>query len=192
MQNSSEIFDANGKWQTAQDMPITLQYHCMVTVNATTVAVIGGREKWNEYHGNKTFFYNVKSRVWTRGPDLQIGRSGHSCGMVRQSNGSDKFSILVAGGLGAGRSVEILDEGSNSWRNGSNLIDSSNSAAMVEEWTGSVVLVGGNGISDKLIFRLDHAGEGHEWQRLRQMLAMAHNGHTAFLVPDDYANCTLT
>lgn len=173
------------------DMPVTLQYHCMVTINATTAAVIGGREKWSEYHGNKTFFYNVGSKEWTQGPDLQKGRSGHSCGMVRQGEGSNKFSIVVAGGIGAERSVEFLDEGSDTWRFGADLIDPSNAAAMVEEWTGSVVLVGGNGISDKLIFRLDHAGEGHAWHELPQKLAIAHNGHTAFLVPDEYASCTL-
>jgi hypothetical protein len=65
----------------------------------------------------------------------------HTCGRIRQSKGSDKFSLIVVGGMGAERSVEILDEGSRTWRNGSSLLAGSKSAALVEEWTGSVVLV---------------------------------------------------
>jgi hypothetical protein len=37
----------------------------MVTVNSTTVAIIGGREG-GEYYGNKTFFYNINIKEWTR------------------------------------------------------------------------------------------------------------------------------
>ena len=120
---------------------------------------------------------------------MRQGRFGHTCGMVRQSKASDKVAIVVAGG--SGRSVEFLDQDSNVWRNGTDLPTSINAAVMVEEDSGGVLLVGGSGLEGKLILKLENAGEGHEWIELTQMLKYDHNSHTAFLVPDDYANCTL-
>lgn len=185
-----EVLNESGWYVVDPEPPMALFSHCMVTVTHTTLAVIGGNEDDIYSVSKKSYFYNVESKEWTKGPDLQIGRADHSCGMVRQSNGSDSFSIIVAGGSGtdAGRSVEILDAGSASWRFGSDLMSDTQLAIMVEEWTGSVLLVGGD--SKRSIYRLDHAGEGHSWIQLPQKLAKSRTGFTAFLIPDHFVNCT--
>lgn len=63
---------------------------------------------------------------------------------------------------------------------------------MVEEYSGSVVMVGGfseeSGTDD--IWQLAHAKS--EWQELPQKLATQRGLHVAFLIPDHYTDCSLS
>jgi len=55
-----------------------------------------------------------------------------------------------------------------------------------------VIYVGGlspYGIDAKL-YRLRHAGIGAQWELLANQLLVPRIWHTAFLVPDEIANCT--
>ena len=60
---------------------------------------------------------------------------------------SPKLSIIVAGGRdsssGVTSSVEILDEGSSTWRPGPDLPEGVYGASMVEDPRGSVIIIGG-------------------------------------------------
>ena len=94
----------------------------MVTVNSTTVMVIGGRQN-NQYSG-KTFYFTFGDESWTEGPELKNKRGYHSCGKIRRNKESQEINIIVAGGSNGSTilsSVEILDEGSNEWQTGPEL-----------------------------------------------------------------------
>ena len=71
--SSTEIFTENG-WQLVEpNMPLALEQLCMVTVNATTIAVIGGRQNFTDYYNSKTFFFNILTNEWTRDQYYKIG-----------------------------------------------------------------------------------------------------------------------
>jgi N-acetylneuraminic acid mutarotase len=166
----------------------------MVTVNSTTVMVIGGVQ--NGQRSEKTFYFTFGEESWTEGPELKNKRGYHSCGKIRRYKESQEMSIIVAGGYAYGSSlssVEILDEGSNEWHTGPELPFAINESQMVEDQNGGVVLIGGYsppiGSLDTL-FHLPHGGQDAVWTKMEQKMQSGRRQHTAFLVPDNIVDCS--
>ncbi len=69
-------------------------------------------------------------------------RYAHSCGHIHSDETGLQFSIIAAGGyyLGVLSSVEILDSGATSWRNGPELPINVEYGAMVEDPLGKSFL----------------------------------------------------
>jgi hypothetical protein len=84
---------------------------------------------------------------------LKHKRKLHSCGRIKKKRQSREFSIIVAGGYEGSylSSVEILDTGSNEWREGPKLPFRIDKAEMEKDQNGVVVLVGGESDSDKYL-----------------------------------------
>ncbi len=95
--NSAEMLTEEGWESNIPSLPVTIAGHCMVTVNSTTVMVIGGRQ--NGLISGKTFYFTSGEESWTEGPELKNKREGHSCGKIRRNKESQEMSIIVAGGL---------------------------------------------------------------------------------------------
>jgi N-acetylneuraminic acid mutarotase len=175
-------------------LPVTVAAHCMVTVNSTTVMAIGGYQ--NGQYSGKTFYFTVGEESWTKGPELKIKRSSHSCGKIRRDKESQEMSIIVAGGSDDSSylsSVEILDEGSNEWQTGPELPFAIGFSQMVEDQNGGVVLIGGYsssvGILDTL-YQLPHGGQDAVWTKMEQKMTTRRREHTAFMVPDNIVDCS--
>jgi hypothetical protein len=143
--NSAEMLTEEGWESNIPSLPVTIRRHCMVTVNSTTVMVIGGYQ--NDEHSGKTFYFTFGEESWTDGPELQNKRYFHSCGRIRRNKESQEMSIIVAGGYGYLSSVEILDEGSSKWQTGPELPFGIVYTQMVEYQNGGVVLIGGESSS---------------------------------------------
>ena len=76
-------------------------------------------------------------------------------------------------------SVEILDEGASEWRNGPDLPFGITEAALVEDPTGGVILVGGKSDDEKFLrtlFRLSDAGDDAKWIEMPQKLEFGRFG----------------
>ncbi len=193
--NSTEMLTEEG-WKTnIPSLPVTIAYHCMVTVNSTTVMAIGGVQDGG--YSGKTFYFTFGEESWTKGPELKTKRESHSCGKIRTNKESQEMSIIVAGGNDSSSrlsSVEILDEGSNEWRQtGPNLPFGISNSQMVEDQNGGVVLIGGESSSDrnlKTLYQLPHRGQGAVWTEMKQKLKTGRRRHTAFLVPDKIVDCS--
>jgi hypothetical protein len=158
----------------------------MVTVNSTTVMVIGGVQ--NYQRSGKTFYFTFGEESWTEGPELKNKRIYHSCGKIRRNKESQEMSIIVAGGYAGGylSSVEILDEGSNNWQTGPELPFGIFGSQIVEDQNGGVVLIGGQSPSvSKLgtLYQLAHGGQDAVWTKMEQKMKTGKFAHTAFLVP---------
>jgi hypothetical protein len=190
---TAEMLTAQGWDSKVPPLPVTLIYHCMVTINSTTVMIIGGQQS----SGNPewTFYFNFGNERWTWGPELKQGRTGHSCGRIKKDEDSQEMSIIVAGGED-GRplsSVEILDEGSEEWRTGPNLPLSILWSQMVEDQSGGVILIGGSSdfnSSMDTLFHLSHGGQDAVWTQMEQKLKIGREFHTGFLVPDNIVDCS--
>jgi hypothetical protein len=94
--NSSEILTEEGWESNIPSLPVTIIYHCIVTVNSTTVMAIGGFQ--NVQYSGKTFYFTFGEESWTEGPELKNNRRDHSCGKIRRNKESQEMSIIVAGG----------------------------------------------------------------------------------------------
>jgi hypothetical protein len=192
--NSAEMLTEEG-WKTnIPSLPVTIRYHCMVTINSTTVMAIGGVQN-NQYSG-KTFYFTLGEESWTEGPELKNERYFHRCGKIRRNKESQEMSIIVAGGYYSGSSsVEILDEGSNEWQTGPELPFEIIYSQMVETQNGGVVLIGGESLADCFcsldsLYQLPHGGQDAVWIKMEQNMQIGRYEHTAFLIPDNIVDCS--
>ncbi len=188
--NSAEMLTEEGWESNIPSLPVTIQVFCMVTVNSTTVMVIGGYQ--NGQISGKTFYFTFGEESWTEGPELKSKRGGHSCGKIRRNEESQEMSIIVAGGYDDSSrlsSVEILHEGSNEWQTGPELPFGISTSQMVEDQNGGVVLIGGIGNLDTL-FQLPHGGQDAVWTKMEQKMKTGRYWHTAFMVPDNIVDCS--
>ncbi len=193
--NSAEMLTEEGWESNIPSLPVTIAAHCMVTVNSTTVMVIGGEQ--NRQDSGKTFYFTFGDESWTEGPELKNKRSYHSCGKIRRNKESQEMSIIVAGGSVSGSSylssVEILDEGSNEWQTGPELPFGIEGSQMVEDQNGGVVLIGGRSSSGEYLdtlYQLPHRGQDAVWTKMEQKMKIGRKEPTAFLVPDNVVNCS--
>ncbi len=110
--NTSEILTVEGWKNIVPSLSVAINAHCMVTVNATTVMVIGGTQ--NGPWSGKTFYYTLGEDRWTEGPELNFKRGFQRCARIRTDKASQEMSVIVAGGDNSSSyisSVEILDAG---------------------------------------------------------------------------------
>jgi N-acetylneuraminic acid mutarotase len=192
--NSAEMFTEEGWESNIPSLPVTIFGHCMVTVNLTTVMVIGGYQ--NSPISGKTFYFTFGEESWTEGPDLKNIRVLHSCGKIRRNKERQEMSIIVAGGYDGSSylsSVEILHEGSNEWQTGPELPFGIYGSQMVEDHNGGVVLIGGELSSDVNLdtpYQLPHGCLDAVWTKMEQKMRSGRSEHTAFLIPVNFADCS--
>ncbi len=194
--SSAEILTAEGWESNIPSLPMPIYGHCMVTVNSTTVMVIGGLQY--SQISRKTFFFTIGEERWAEGPALKYKRRGHSCGIIRRNKDSQEMSIIVAGGYGGNdepndlSSVEILDEVSNEWQTGPELQFGIRFSQMVNYRNEGVVLIGGTTLTGSLdiLYQLRHGGQDAVWTQMEQKLKTRRFWHSAFLVPDNIVDCS--
>jgi hypothetical protein len=193
--NSVEMLTEEGWDSNIPSLPVTIFAHCMITVNSTTVMVIGGAQ--NGQRSGKTFYFTFGEESWTEGPELKYKRYYHSCGKIRRNKESQEMSIIVAGGYYSGSSylssVEILDEGFNEWQTGSELPFGMGYSQMIEDENEGVVLIGGYSSSVSnldTLYQLPHGGQDAVWTKMEQKMQTGRWQHTAFLVPDRIVDCS--
>jgi hypothetical protein len=191
---SAEMLTEEGWESNIPSLSVTIYAHCMVTVNSTTVMVIGG---YQNYHtSEKTFYFIFGEESWTEGPELKNKRSWHSCGKIKRNKESQEMSIIVAGGFYGSSylsSVEILDEGSNEWGSGPELPFGIDMSQMVEDQNGGVVLIGGrSSLLEGLdtLYQLPHGGQDAVWTKMEQKMQTGRRQHTAFLISDNLVDCS--
>jgi len=190
---SAEMLTEEGWESNIPSLPVIINGHCMVTVNSTTVMVIGGVQ--NGQYSGKTFYFTFGEESWTEGPELKNKRAVHSCGKIRRNKESQEMSIIVAGGYDGSylSSVEILDEDSNEWQAGPELPFGIWRSQMVEDQNGGVVLIGGQlSLGDILdtLYQLPHGGQDAVWTKMEQKMKTVRREHTAFLIPDNIVDCS--
>ncbi len=190
--NSVEILTEQGWESQIPSLQVSFHTHCMDTVNSTTVLLIAGLQ--NDQFSGKTYYFTFEKEIWIEGPELKYKRQLHSCGKIRRNKDSKEMSIIVAGGYNGSSylsSVEILDEGSNEWKTGPELLSAFARSQMIGSPDGGVVLIGGDSASDPLsIYQLPHGDKDAVWTKMDQKLKIGRSWHTAFLVPDNIVDCS--
>jgi hypothetical protein len=108
------------------DLPLEVANHCLVSLNDTTLLLIGGYLQ-NRTRSKASIYYNTDHMTWTDGPSLTIGRTGHSCALFKSPQHGHTDTVIVTGGQNAGNlaSTEFLSLESNSWQSGKGQLNSS-------------------------------------------------------------------
>ena len=91
--SSAETLTMDGWKMFAHDLPIHVEHHCMVLVDDLNIMVIGGHTRDQGMYGSATHFYNFDSQSWKDGPSLILGRSYHSCGMIKKDQDSNEVKL---------------------------------------------------------------------------------------------------
>ena len=102
-------------------MPEPVHRHAILNINHSTIFLIGGVTASSSYT-NKTHFYNHDTKQWKIGPELKIGRSTHTAGILIDHVTLYQH-VAVVGGFnlvngGKLNSVELLLHGKNVWSQG--------------------------------------------------------------------------
>ena len=85
-------FSDDGIWiEALPDLPVAVYQHCIVRSVLFNHWVIGGIQDGRP--SNKTYLLNTLTYDWQEGPELNVPRSGASCGAVENFD-----YIVVAGG----------------------------------------------------------------------------------------------
>ena len=77
--------------EVSLEIPAKLHQHCVVYLLLYDFMVIGGIR--DGHPSNKTYRYSSIYNNWREGPELNVPRSGASCGYINDYN-----QIVVAGG----------------------------------------------------------------------------------------------
>uniref|UniRef100_A0A0K2T8D9 Uncharacterized protein n=1 Tax=Lepeophtheirus salmonis TaxID=72036 RepID=A0A0K2T8D9_LEPSM len=183
----SEVF--NGKqWGSGPNLPYGIAHHCALNINSNTTMIIGG-EIQNQI-SPRTFIYDWKFETWRSGPELNIGRKFHSCGL-------HLGKVIITGGENEeGKALnvtEIFDPFLNKIFFGPRLNHSITKAAMVSLNSNELYLIGGHLtqavdiiVPQKHIIQYKDSGK---WIKVGE-LSVPMYLHTAHGVPESFwYNC---
>jgi hypothetical protein len=119
---STEFVQLTGT-TTGPDLPLEVVFHCLVSLNETTILLIGGlyMDGFHLTYTKDTFYYNIDDKTWTVGPSLITARYSHSCALFKSAKHGNTDTVIVTGGSQGYvllDSTEFLIFGSNSWTSG--------------------------------------------------------------------------
>jgi hypothetical protein len=194
-----EVYGPTGWVSINAQLPEGIMLGCAITVNETTILMTGGITDSHTNVSSETFWFDSMTEKWSPGPNLNIARHSHGCGKIQDSN-NGTFLIVSGGGYSSvltdiTDSTEILEPGSNEWRQGPKLPMAITEATMVEDTTTKrLLLVGGWDPLQLPINRLYQLVSPltvtSQWEELPQKLEFARSSHpVAFLIPDHFVDC---
>ena len=182
------------------DLPMQVFGHCMAKIDDNTYFLSGGYRLDTDSIATKaTFFYDMTSETWTRGPDMIERRAHHSC-EVFMNPATNHLNIVLMGGYDYDTQTTLvqtelldMDGGANGWTYGPRVPQAVRNPASVSLGN-SVVLIGGLlgselSSSDQLYELVCDADSWCSWVTLEQTLKHPRWGHVAMLIPDDLAGC---
>ena len=113
---SSEIVKEDGSTTEGPQLPTSIRFHAIASINSTVSVITGGRTNTNT--NDKTWYFNHASQEFQSGPNLLKARYGHSSGSVTDQESKEKMAIVAGGIEGFGNldswildSTEILLNG---------------------------------------------------------------------------------
>ena len=66
-------------------------------------------------YSKKTKWFNVQTKKWSNGPEMNKARGLHGCVKIPQTS-QHKSQILVVGGLNSDSTIESLEIGEDKWK----------------------------------------------------------------------------
>ena len=113
---STELIKLGQPSVKGPELPFKISGHSMIQYNEKSIFIIGGYQN-GSFCSNKTWIVDPTNGFKIKeGPSLNNARNSHGCAKMTVNG---RIILVVAGGLGALDSVEILDPlGNNVWTQG--------------------------------------------------------------------------
>ncbi len=191
--SSLEVYSHSG-WNLINSQLLEgILYACAITVNDTHVLITGGSTDSLSGGTSGTIWFDTVNEKFSSGPTLKNVRFLHGCGKIKSIDANEVYIIVPGGYDGSSYldSTEILELGSDEWRLGPKLPLKISESTMVEDKvSNSLLLVGGNGPSNK-IFKLESPLTiTSQWEEITQKLVVGRDGcPVAFFIPDSFVDC---
>ncbi len=98
-QSVTNYITQNGALQIGPYMPIGVEGHCSLLLSNHRIMISGGSfgAALSSDFVDFTLIYDFMAKSWTEGPVLSMGRTRHSCGMLK-SEGFNKTIVVNVGG----------------------------------------------------------------------------------------------
>ena len=195
----AETFDGTS-WSFGRfsEMPEALDRSCFGKINNTMWFHIGGSTVFFGDTRN-TYFFNVVENKWLPGPELNVERNAHSCGLANWKNpntGQVDRVVVVAGGNSLSlslSSVELLylnecETSDSGWVTGPSLPSKTSYAEMVS-FRNTLVMIGGSDDREESNRFYQLSSPEGPWVSMNQTMKEERALHVAFFVPDELVNC---
>eukprot|EP00095_Tigriopus_kingsejongensis_P006397 maker-scaffold1351_size46012-snap-gene-0.12 protein:Tk06397 transcript:maker-scaffold1351_size46012-snap-gene-0.12-mRNA-1 annotation:"hypothetical protein" len=176
---TTDIFDdASQSWMAGPEMPNRLYDHCMVQLNETHSAVIGGYST-EERILAELWIYNWSDQTWIREEDMAVPRDDHYCALLPDGN------VLVAGGVTTDNEytdqVEIFNVQTRTWETGPTLPENRWGGRTVTDESGQVWLVTGRTSLTYVSTVLKYTGS--DWETMEESIGLPRHYATVLSVP---------
>ena len=195
--DSAEILTNKGRWMSMGLFPNNSVGHCIVTVNHTTILLVGGA---NEYQNLRdSWFFNFDNNSWKVGPKMNHARYLFSCATMQKDGNT---IVVVAGGVGHNStlaSTEVLDLSETDeleWVNGPMLPTPFTGSQMLANAHGFYLIGGSHELNGgvlqagtKDIYVLSVHKVFPTWKKLTQKLLFGRRDHAAMWIPDYLTTC---
>ena len=113
---SSEIVNEEGTTTEGPQLPTSMHFHAIASINSTVSIITGG---YTNNYSDQTWYFNHASQEFQPGPNMLEARSAHSSGSVTDKDTKEKM-VIIAGGYrgfsGDLDSTEMLVNGE--WKTG--------------------------------------------------------------------------
>ncbi len=130
---TSEVYEVNtGVFWRGPILPIRLEDHCVVKIDADNFLLFGGEAKPPDSTiqpspSNRAWVYNLRWKNFTEAPSMTFRRRAPSCSLIRKPNG-ERF-VVAAGGMTDNnyqrrfytKTTEMFDLQTWRWRGGPDL-----------------------------------------------------------------------
>jgi len=101
------------EWRKEKDLPFGITDHCITRYNETHFLLTGG--VWNYKALKETKWFDVQTKKWSNGPEMNKARFKHGCVKIPQTS-QHKSQILVVGGSSSDSTIESLEIGEDKWK----------------------------------------------------------------------------
>lgn len=141
-QQSAQVYQPTGTWQSAGLMPVGLLNHTAIRLQDGRILIAGGRD-FGGSTSKAAQLYNTQTNTWVAAPSMGKTRENATSSMLWQTG-----KILVAGGqtgnnFTATNTAEVYNPVANSWTATSAMPSARFGHQAIEMKNGEVFLIGG-------------------------------------------------
>ncbi len=187
MHNTFEVYDNDGfSLVPGWTMPTGVRYHCMLSLDESTLIVLGGEPQPSSPIGD-AFLIDTATGEVSQLPSMPTPREGFACGLVN----TDESGPLVV--VASGDTADILDLESAIWRPGPPLpkyIIHQKSAQLGNSFVsiGGMDKKGSGRVVYGDIYYFDP--DSFDWIKMDQELSVLRHDFAIVGVPDDQVQCS--
>ena len=98
------------------DLPFTLQDHCIVAINESTLIITGGESHESIQTTYSSWYFDVSKETWIEGPRMKHYHRFHSCAVFTGPSGQKV--VAISSGMGEATTQLLFMDQPDEWNDG--------------------------------------------------------------------------